>query len=194
MSMLLASPLSYLLPSIYLTFLALFAKRYSPPIGIHLGFAIIGLGMNIVLHGFWGGLRSLAMAAVVFLLLVLTGILSGLGTFAISVALVSLPVMAWTAFLPGLIVAIIVSIFGLRKATNNKYLISVVMNTLVATGVMDLLSGQKAKPDLKAIMPLSKDPNDKDPLNKDEKVNKLNLTAYLAVSVILVGVLAIFKY
>lgn len=195
MSMFLASPVSYLLPSLYLILLVLLAKRYSMPTSIHLGFAVIGLGMNIFINGFWGGMRAFALASIVFLFLVITGLLSRSGTFSIPIALLSLPVMSWVAFLPGLLLATIVSIVGLRKATSNNYIVSVVMNTLVATGALDLFSNQKAKPDLQALLPLPQGSTVGDDLTLSGKASraKINLNAYLAISVTAVGIFAILK-
>lgn len=192
MSIFLASPISYLIPSLYLTFLTVFAKRYSPPAIIHLAIASIGLMVNILSNGLWSGVRALGVASLMFVLLVLLGVLSRTGTFAIPVALVSLPVIAWVAFLPGILLAFIVSLVRIARATNKSYLASIAVDTYTAIGAVNLLNNLPPRLNLD-ILPIPS--ASKDDLSIENKVSKIkiNFNVYLAVSLIFIGLLAILK-
>ena len=193
MNALLASPISYVVPSLYLLSLTLLPKKYSIPGVIHILVALAGLSLNIVFNGLGSSLLSLGLASIIFFALVMTGILSKTGTFALPVSLVALPFLGWIAFLPGLFILGFVSIWKIRKVASTGYIASVALDTLNAIGALDALNGKVAKPNL-SMLPI---PNSNEEPVLEKEINaqkiKVNLNLYLGMSVMLIGLLAYYK-
>ena len=193
MNVLLATPASYVLPSLYLISLALFSKKFTLPISFHGLISILAFTSNLLLNGLGASLRSLALALAVFLFLMITGILSKTGTFALPISLLALPVLSWVAILPGLFLLGMVSIWKIWRSTSKGYLASIALDTLNAIGAIDALNGRVAKPNL-SMLPIP-NPNEPPILNIEAQAHKIkvNLNLYLGISVMLVGLLAYYR-
>ena len=193
MQILFSTPASYILPSIYLLFLAFFSKKYSIPIIFHALVAVLIFASNLIFNNFGASLRSLGLALIILLFLVASGVLSKTGTFALPISLLALPVLSWVAIFPGLFLLGIVSIWKIWRSTSKGYLASIALDTLNAIGAIDALNGRVAKPNL-SMLPIP-NPNEPPILNIEAQAHKIkvNLNLYLGISVMLVGLLAYYR-
>jgi hypothetical protein len=183
---------SYLIPFFYLSTLAIFLRQRRILWIIHFSIGMLAVLSNIFINGSGAALRTTLLAGVVFILLILSGILSKEGTIILPIALLSLPVMGWVAVIPGFLVAGLVSLWRVKRATNKDYITSVAFDVLSATGISSALSGQIVKPNF-GLLPIPNEQSMKSEgsVGKAHRL-KINLNAYLAVSVGLVGILAIW--
>jgi len=166
MAYLLASPASYLVPALWLILAACFPKKMSTlPWPAPLLVAFVAAAVNFATNGLVVAIVSLGAAGVLFVLLIFTGLLSRLATFALPISLAGLPLLAWViALSPGLALSAILSVFLLRKAGGDGYVSMIVGETLSSTGILGATGGgslKEMKPDLTRL-PL--------PVEQDEKL------------------------
>ena len=189
--MFLASPISYVLPAIYLLAVALLPKKIS--LAVSLSVAGVSVIVNAASNGPWSALISVFVSLLLFVLFVFLGLFSKANTVSIPVALVGLPVLAWVAFIPGLIVAAAVASLLLRREAGPGYLSSVAGETLLATGSLGVISGNTvmpSKPDL-SHLPLPSVDSEGDGLVARTSRVKVNFILYLGLSIALVGLVAV---
>lgn len=185
---LLASPWGYLLPAAYLSAVTLYPRKI--PTWAHLFAALVGTTVSVALAG-PEALWSILGAGATFVFLVFLGVLSRTSTIAISVALASLPISAWLAFLPGMIAATLVSLVRLRRTGGAGYLTHVAADTYEAVGLLGAITGTGGltKPDRSRIpLPdasMSSDSN----IARAQRV-RVRLLGYLASGLALCAVLS----
>ena len=136
--MLLANPLGYLPAVIYLTMLSIPMGTRRKDI-VHAAGLLVGVSVHWVLSG-WGSVAfSVVAAAVIWVGLVMFGALSRTTTFGIPIALASLPVFGWVAFIPGVLLALAQSVWTLTKVKGAAHVADISKGTLatLATGAAD---------------------------------------------------------
>ena len=183
---------SYLIPFFYLSILVIFLRKRRIPLIMHFSVGMLAILSNIIVNGPGAALRAVLLVGAVFILLILSGILSREGTVIVPITLLSLPVMGWIAIVPGFVLAGLVSLWRLKQVTSKDYLTSVAFDILHATGITSALSGSITKPDF-AILPIPTEQSMKSegPLGRAHQL-KINLNAYLAVSFGFMGIFAVF--
>lgn len=141
---------------------------------------VVAAAVNTAVNGIPAALLSLAGMLVVVGLAFLSGALSRTGLLVLPVALLGLPVPAWIALLPGLLIAAAVSAVRLRRAAGKGYLNMVVLETAAAVGADPAAVGPLgvSKPDLSRI-PLA--PEATSGWGKDVAGVKVRLSWWLAV-------------
>lgn len=173
----LAAPICYLIPALFLLAVTPLGRRASTA-----GY-VVSASAAAVVHIIAGGWYSTAVSALlagaVFVLLVLTGLMSRATTFALPVALVGLPVLAWVALLPGLFAAGAVSAWRLRRAHGAGYLAMLAGETAAAAGVTNATG--LSKPDLSRLPT---------PVTEAER-RRMPLAFLLGCSVAAVGLVAL---
>lgn len=148
--MLLDNPLSYLPAVVYLALAAVTMPRRAKD-AVH----ATGLLAGLLVHGLtvsWGSaVFSAVAAAAVWVGLVLFGALSRSTTFAIPIALASLPLLSWIALIPGLLLAAgqaVITLWRLRGVTHLQDLSAGTLNALAlgAISVTQLKTPNAALP------------------------------------------------
>jgi hypothetical protein len=149
---LLVAPWGYL-PA--LTFLALLLGsqrcRTSPwtyPI-----WAVTAITWQVVQYGWLSALITTVIAVVLLIALISTGLLTRTTTFALPVLLLTLPVTAWVALVPGFLLALAHGIGQLRRREGSWFVFMVANETVSAMGAQNLIAGSFMvnKPDLARI-------------------------------------------
>ena len=193
------SPYAYVLPAVWLLGCAAFPAFFSRlPWWVFAFAAFAVAGVNAYVNGWLVGLVSLASASVLLLLLVFTGLLSRLATFALPVTLAGLPPLAWiVAIAPGLAFAGLASVFLLRKAGGKGYVSMVMGETLSSTGILGVTSGSSMKdmkPDLSRLpLPLEGEQDVPESSSGDDSPiraagrKKIPFLLFLGLSVLAVG-------
>lgn len=147
-----ASTLAYVAPSVYLGILvAAYKSNRALPKKFHLFSAIAVFVISLVVNGAKSSLISLGAASGLFILIVLTGLLSRTSIFAISICAMALPIKTWWVFIFAIILAGVASFFRLRRVAGREYVSMIAGETVAA-----LTSGQTVipglnKPDLKRL-------------------------------------------
>lgn len=182
---------SYLIPFFYLSVLVIFLRRRKIPALAHFSVATLAITVNIIVNGSGAALRTSLLAGAIFILLILSGILSREGTIILPIVLLSFPIAGWIAVVPGILLAGIVSLWRVKRATNRDYLTSVAFDILHATGIAGALNGQIVKPDF-GLLPIPTEQSMKSAgaVGRAHRL-KINLNAYLAASVGATGILAV---
>lgn len=153
--------------------------------------AVILWGINIYANGILFAVGSLFLSMILFIVFLYARLLARNTLFAIATVGVGLSILQWWIFLPGLVIAGIVSAIRLRKTAGKGYVTMLANETMFSTGVN---GGLLAKPDLSRV-PLpdtSEEIQTKNtPIAKAQQI-KLPLLKYVSygaiVSVALVGI------
>lgn len=143
MSALIAPALAYLIPCLYLWGLTFArSKAAKGPWSVHAVVALAGAVVNAAVSGWMAAAVSVAVAAVLFLILVFGRILTRVGTFCLPATFACLPVVPAAAALGiGLGLAAAWSAVLLRRAAGPGYLSMLTGETFAATGLTGLSGG-----------------------------------------------------
>lgn len=200
MRSLLAPAVAYLAPALYLLVLGFSAAFSNKKSNLKATFStqqnMISLATmiasNIFFNGFYASLRSIALSAFIFIFLLISGILSKSGTFAIPITLVALPIMSWTGILPGFILISILALAKLVKVAGKDYVKAVAIDTVDSVGAPGILSGTSLKISLSNLpVPDEKGLQDQSIAGEAKRV-KINYSLYLGVYLALVGISSVF--
>ena len=146
---------------------------------------------NIFFNGFYTSLRSLGLALTIFIFLLLSGILSKSGTFAIPIALSALPITAWAGFLPGFIVISILAVAKLVRVAGTDYVKTLATDTADSLGAPGILSGTSLKVSFGNLpVPDEKGLQDNSPAGEAKRI-KINVSLYLGLSLAITGILSL---
>ena len=195
--MLFASPVTYIVPALYLMLLGLFPSHFAKlPFWTHGIVAAVGVIVNIVANGIMVALVAVASSAVLFILLVFLGIMTKTSTVSLSVAAACLPVLAWIAFVPGFVAAGAVSAVRLRQVGGKGYLSAATAETLAASGTLGVATGTAMipeKPDKSRLpIPDSSTLASESAVGKAHRI-KIRLPLYLGTGIALAGLLALYS-
>ena len=195
----LAPAVAYLAPALYLFVLGLLATRSSKSSSLKATFSTLQnmlflatmVASNIFFNGFYTSLRSIGLALTIFIFLLLSGILSKSGTFAIPIALSALPITAWAGFLPGFIVISILAVAKLVRVAGTDYVKTLATDTADSLGAPGILSGTSLKVSLGNLpVPDEKGLQDNSPAGEAKRI-KINVSLYLGLSLAITGILSL---
>lgn len=186
-----ADPVVYSGPLAYLATLAT-SHRFNRQLSktFHLGAAFLLAAFSVVIQGFPAALISLASAAVLFVIMVLTGLLSRTSIFAVAITSIALPIKSWWVFIFGMLLAGLVSFTRLRKIAGREYVSMVAGETVAALTMGQTILPGLNKLDLKR-MPLPDSQNESNsPIGQAMRA-KVYLPAYFLVAFILTATAAV---
>lgn len=156
-------------------------------------FFLLGSITTIYLHGWFLGGFTVVSAFLIGTLFAYLNVTTRETTILVSVTLACLPVTQWWVLLPGLVAAVLVSAYRIRKAAGAGYLTMLAGETYASVGMPGgVLSGEKT--DLSRIPLLPEEGESEEKLEMGEEsllrsVRKvqIRLAPYLLASVLLIA-------
>lgn len=144
-------PLAYL-PALLLITAAAAVPQVRNNGRILAAFTVINIIAIAITVGWIAAIVSTAVAGLLFVLFVFSGIMTKSSTFVIPALIASLAPMGWLALLPGFIAAAVWSAAGLRRSGGAYFVGMLAGETARSLGVGQLLNGGlPTKPDLAAL-------------------------------------------
>lgn len=123
------------LPCIFVAALALVPPKFVVPQPVYFCAAVTLAAANAWFNGWATALLSLTAAAVLFVVLVLTRLMSSRrAVYGLAVAAAGIPVLQWWVLLPGLLLAALVAAVQLRRTAGAGYVTAVTGETFAAIG------------------------------------------------------------